>query len=237
MNVLQNHFNKLDSYRWGTIFAIISLDLSRPFINSMGLVLPPSDDFLYGLRDLILEFRKKEFSKDSNEFSPSVHKWIYLKYGSMCSAHLISWGEEVFQYSGKDGRTIFLWYNMLVGSSPNFEKVSNETRAFLILLRHKLDSRSILPRRIDPTSAWDIELYSRHGYDEQFNPYEFIKSTVRYYHFVQTWHDTEYEIGIPIDFNSLHYWAVQEARLQGMPFELLENPLKWNKLPQSWLKK
>jgi hypothetical protein len=231
----KNLSRELDLYRWGTVFAVLSLDLTAPYTQQMGLQLPPGESFLVGLRKKILEFRSLEYDANARlSFARSTHDWLRGEHGPMFSQHLYHWGEEVFQYGNSAGASVFLWNNILRRGGLDGSRDIDAPPGLVAILRKKLAPRTAPMVPSTPISTWDREVYFRQGYDELMNPTELIRSTMSYYNFIASWQETSESHATELNLGELQEWAMREARRMGMPIDRLGSPEDWPPLPRPW---
>lgn len=222
---------RFDLVRWATASAVLSADVSRPYISLMALQLPPGDLFFVGLRSLIVKYRGRstEVAARPSVFSDALLDWGLNEFGRGFVDHLIDWTESVFQYSGIDGVSVFLWSGV-VG-----DRTAREAPEFVNLLRQVRD-QDPAPRilRQQPITEWDKELYARQAYDEMMNPLEWVQGTVNYVAFVRAWRTAVMRSYTGIDWEEVARWGKVRAAHLGMPLDQMGPPGSWPPLPEPW---
>lgn len=222
----------VDKYRWATIWAVLSLDLADPYIRDMGLKLEDRESFRAKIRRLILSYRKSHEGSSVGQISFAEFMFDRLdnEYDSNFGAHLRTWGEEVFQYSGTDGINVFLWASLI--SKRDLGESRSSIPAIVDTVRNILaTSQEPQLAGIVPTSEWDLEIYERQGYDSLMNPVEMISATIRYVRFVRAWAQALRDYSGRFAVADLYEWGVRRARRMGMPVERLAEPGRWRSLP------
>jgi len=223
----------LAPYRWGTIFATLSLDLAAPYISDMQLQLPPRDPFITSLRKVIQEFRSLQ-ALDPNAnlpFSEAVFRWASGEYGANFVNHLYQWGENIFQCGNGVGASVFLWNNVVrLGGLDGSRDVTAPPDLIRVLRRELAEHPVPVVERI-PRSPWDRELYERQGYDDLMNPMEMVRSTISYCNFMLAWRDAiNAQPAVP-NLDDTYIWGLAEAKRAGMPLDRLGKPGSWPPLP------
>jgi hypothetical protein len=235
----QLHHAEVDEDRWTRVFSILSLDMAKPFMGLMGLQLPAGDRFTVELRDFIQRFRLliAEDKVPVVPFAISALEHFGNVFGAPFSKHLYSWGVTVFQYSAEDGTQAFLWNLILrrpelsdVRDGPDVSRFVHEL--FMLLRQRPVPSVYDMM----PTTPWDLELYSRHGFDRSINPMENVQSTMSYYNFVTTWQDALNLVGSKVNLDEVYSWGLRESRRLAIPPDRLEKPGAWAPLPAPWEK-
>jgi hypothetical protein len=227
----------LDPYQWGTVLGTVSLDLAQPYLAAMGLQLPSGSAFLAGLRKLIQDFRPREV-RDAREallFAPTVLAWARKEFGPAFAEHLHRWGENVFQCSGADGASVFLWNSIVRRGRLDGSRDVEPPPEFIRLVRQQLAKRdrpSIGSPQ--PTTAWDQEVYARQHYDHMRNPGEFIQSTISHFNFVTAWTEALQAAGPSVDLAAVYHWGLSQAERLGMPLDRVGKPGSWPALPPTW---
>jgi hypothetical protein len=221
---------RLDPYLWGTIFAVLSLDVASPFVPNMGLQLPPGDSFRTGLRKIIEEFRRLE-AKQTNIAEPfveAVFNWTAQRYGQELSDQLYAWGENVFQSGSGKGATVFLWNNIVRRGGLKGERDHRLPPHFVTTLRALLAPRAKpLVNRLRPVSTWDKEVYDRQQYDEFRNAMELVQATINYNDFISAWREALAVSDKVVDMEEINRWAMGEASILGMPVDRVGHPRDW----------
>jgi hypothetical protein len=225
---------EIDPYRWGTVFAVLSLDLTTPYASKMCLQLPPRDSFITGLRKIITQFRAAASLDPEAElpFAKDVFRWSTDRYGVGFSSHLYLWGTNIFQYG--NGASAFLWNNVIRTGGLDGSRDESPPPDLIRAVRLELSKRISPDVQRNPTSSWDRELYMRQGYDELMNPSEFIKSTISYCNFVCAWQGEVARRGNQINLEEIYRWGAALARRLGMPIDRLGMPGKWPLPPPAW---
>jgi hypothetical protein len=224
---------QIDPYRWGTIFAVLSLDVAAPFVSNMGLQLQRSDALRSGLRRIIADYRKLEASQGNADasFLRAVFDWAAKDFGQGFSNYLYAWGQNVFQSGGGDGVKVFLWNNIFRRGGLNGEKDHRPPPQFVTVLRKMLAKRTkAAVNRMDPVSDWDKEVYERQHYDRFRNAMELVQATISYHDFVSAWQEALAAAG-EVNLAGIEKWGAEEAQILGMPLDRLGKPGDWASLP------
>lgn len=231
----QNSPMGLEPYRWSAIMATLSLDIAQPYIGSMGLQLPPDGSFLDGLRRIITDYRALEGESIAPQqpFPEAVLAWARSQYGESFADALHQWGSEVFQYSGTDGVSSFLWSCIVHRGRLDGTRDTGPVPDFIRLVRQYLKST---PKPVfsttAPTTEWDQHLYARQGYDAQMNPLEWVEATINHRRFLLAWQRALEEAGETADLSTVETWGRNQAKQMGMPLQRLGKPGVWTPLPQ-----
>ncbi len=229
----------LDPLHWGAVFATLSLDLVQPYTSDMALQLPSDGRFLPELRHLIVHFRalSQEDGNAESRFASAVFARIQREFKTAFAQHLYRWGTDVFQAGANTAASTsaFLWNSIICYGKLDGSRDVMEPPPFIKLVRSKL-----LPKtrptiyRLRPVTAWDRELYDRHGYSEMDSPMELVQATVNYCSFVAAWAESiQVSRGLP-DLPAVISWASKVAQFLRMPMERLGQPGSWKPLVRPW---
>jgi hypothetical protein len=214
----------IDPFRWGKIFALLSLDLVAPYVRDMRLQLPVNTRFMIELR----HFLEKIQSVQDPAFASTVFEWLSATYDAEFVKHLVYWGVNVFQYDPADGGNAFLW-KFLIVRAGNVDSAP----PFIRFLKSKLDDlpRVEIKQKL-PVTDWDKRIYEREGYDEI--TMETIESVVNHCSFVQAWAEAERLLNETIDYDVIHNWGIHVAQQLGHGGDEIGRPGIWPALPASW---
>ena len=227
---------EINIYRWGTIFATLSLDVAAPFISQMGLQLPAGNGFRMGLRKIIEEFRKLEGEQSNAEslFSSDVFDWAANEFGRGFAEHLYAWGQDVFQSGDIGDEGAFIWNSIVRRGGLNGARDTHPPLLFVSGVRTALAKRArAAVNYIQPDSDWDLSLYQRQKYDEFRNPMELVQATISHFDFVHSWQEAITNVGQP-DIPQLMSWAIKEANMLGIPLDYVVVPGNWLLPPPFW---
>lgn len=227
----------IDPARWGTVFGLLSTDVIQPYVAPMGLVLPKDGAFPTGLREIIRRFRKlaEERPDIPHPFAATVFETAEKRYGGPFGDHLFAWGKDTFQLGGSGGAHVFLWSNIVRRGGLDGARDKGPVPATVRRLRRVL-STAFDPARVSmlPVSDWDTEIYQRGGYDDEYDPASFVRSTIAHHAFVSAWNEVFGDAPDASLLEEVKTWGEGEARALNMPLDIVKPPGNFGKPPPRW---
>jgi len=191
------HTPTAEQERVGAAAALLSLDKVVPFYQPMGVPTLEPKRFVQVLRGCIIDNRR-EFERNPNRV-PEIDKRIQ---GSLARTFDVPtaqaydrWQKYFFVYSAQDFEAFSDWYMVLAlsrnsGSRWNAlglpETLSEEARMRFEQVVDRTELHQIADQlEACPLSAWDLEIYTLHGFDDDDNdPYNWVLETIKKRRFV-----------------------------------------------------
>lgn len=171
----------------GAAIALLSMDRIVPFYQWLGVPTEEPSPLVSALRAAIIANRRA-FAADQSRV-PNLWRAVETAFievdGTPALTDLQAWIEEVFVYDDQDLRQTQPWF-MLLGLTfrnddrwrqlilPEPIKTATQERLSTVFSRDEIHA---LADTVDaePLSAWDVEMYSLHGFDEDENdPYNWV---------------------------------------------------------------
>jgi len=213
-----------DSFRWGFILGLLSLDFVHPLVPDMGLQLPAGTEFMIGLRRSIEEVETVQ----DPAFVSAVFEWLTLEYGVAFVDHLWRW-ESVFQYGIDDDGGAFEW-SEVVFHGEGLKDL--DVPEFISVLHNILTMYPVKEIcELVPSTEWDRYVCSREEYDEM--TMDCVENTIYHYSFVSAWHQALHTASRDVDWAEVHRWGIRAAEHIGRSFARPEPPKAWE-LPLPW---
>lgn len=179
-------FDRLPARRWGLIFTLLSMDLAQPFSGALGLAAFPLARFRNDLRAVILDYRAHVLATRTPE---PIAARAFARLDADDGWRLFEWCTGTFMYVMADQKVWYRWYLSLSrvvydapAASRLIDLLSGET---LNTVRAAMDTGSveatIAGAKRSPLSQWDVEMYARHGFNDEIgpDPFDIILSTVK----------------------------------------------------------
>jgi hypothetical protein len=172
----------LNASQWGWIFTLLSMDISRPFLDAMGLGWLPIDTLKPHLRRWIIENRERYQAEPSvvPDLAGTVFMKVQSEFGEPMALRLYDWATHVFCNEIADPRGWQAWHIALHHGAYNsraqeaLSLPAGRRGEILSAFRERVGTRDIKReiRRLqsERLSAWDLEMYAIHQFNEETGP-------------------------------------------------------------------
>jgi hypothetical protein len=176
--------------RLRTALVLISMDRTKPYHETMGITFSKKTDFISAVRDLVIWERAESAHSDiSASYSGKVSNTFSSTFGRDVSAAFSRWLTHVFEYAPTDYPQVHAWSYILTwcaGNPQNWRSLGlppSKGRKLLAEFKEDINDEDVSLlvnlQKQQPLSAWDSEVYSTYGFDDDaLDPYNWILSTI-----------------------------------------------------------
>jgi len=186
--------------RWGLIFIMLSLDITVPLYDALGLGWLKADQFVPLLRNLILENRRLYVANTSSipALPDKVLEAVAHSLGRQSSRKLYDFALHTFIEVSQDQPRWSPWqilfhrfaYNAGIALQIGLpvETQQRLREAYRRVVRADEVKEASARSQSKMLSDWDLEMYSIHQFSEEINdPFDTLYATVQMHRFQEFW--------------------------------------------------
>lgn len=183
---------------WGHVSATLSLDVAVGLYPRLGLPIEDPIALRDALRSAILENRERVLAGAQSNIEALVKAHLIAVFGLETARTLIDWSLSYYVATGEEHREWTLWqiaFQYFKNDPRHLSSLAADSRAKLLETYYDFLAHSNVAAIVDqiktaPLSEWDLEMYMRHGFDNDDpvkDPFVSIELTVTMRWFKDFW--------------------------------------------------